>query len=1191
MRRDSTPPARRFREWRHPSVEASLRARDARGLSAVATQARWLLIASVVAPLLARVVRATVWSSAAFALAVDVLAALGAALATYRLVPLVLSGRALAAREASLERTRRANALSPNQRRLLGEERRGDEQRDLDASRARRDGLSPRDASPRGDAWSSARAYGDAPGSSARLRRGGRDERFADFDRIDRRGRDDDYEYSPPPFSGLGPLGGGRIVGTSPGTPGTLGTSPGRVGDPRAGMGTGTPGTGTPGGDGGARSSARGFGFGALGLGAAFGLGSNRSASKAISAIRGSPASPLARSGGARRGGFDDGGGDGDGVAADILARVDDDFDLAEGREPPSGLAPGSHPGRGGGFGGWPGSSPGRFPGGANDEPFGGASRGAFGGSLRSPFDGGAAATPRGTGGGPSRGSRGDSPYGGSRGSLGSLGSLRSRDSPGPYGAPGSASREDFDGARGGVGTPAGTLGTPAGTPPLARRSSRLKPPTPTGEAPPAPSEPYDGGPRSTPAAASPNEASPSEPTPRERARGGGGGGGGGGGSGGAFPSGTSPGGSADPRGFAGEDEPPASSSRVFGIGAGSAGRTPGSAAASDHDHDHNRGRGRGRGIGGFDRRAPGGFDSAGGGAPHEGPRRSPRLAPRGASSPLGDERDDRDDRRRSPGFGFDSGRGSIPLDASGGGFSSSGGGVGSAFPSSGGDAFGGSPSGPRASARASPRERAEARVFAALSSPGGPRGRTARLDDHSRGGYGYGYGYGTSPPSGSPRHIHLPPAPPPVDVWTDRFREWVAFRLLKPLAALVETSHARVNDALGALGESSVVVSPLCDFEGRSSDARTSALIERDWGLLDAARERLELAHAHANRAAEEARRNAAAPAFGGGGSSLFGGGGGGFGGFGGGFGGGAPRPQPGAPSPASASALAEKERHASALLEALEAVTAHLGLVALFRGELPGGLIPATPPGYAARRAVELAQGTCVGEFAHDSGGAWGDRAWSPELPSDAQLLLYLFCGFLERPGWRFDVVDGGVFGGGGGGGERFKGVQGSPAAAASPHHHRGHHPLGGVGVGVGVGVGSPLSPGVGVGVGGALDPAAGSSASPLSSSGGAPLHFARPPPPHVERYVAVLASRPPAPPGVGALALVMPRSAGGGFALFADGGVAHAFEGPHAVFRAVVALLAHARERHGGVLGRCRMAAADVALESVFAPGRML
>ena len=247
MRRDSTPPARRFREWRHPSVEASLRARDARGLSAVATQARWLLIASVVAPLLARVVRATVWSSAAFAVSVDVLAALGAALATYRLVPLVLSGRALAAREASLERTRRANALSPNQRRLLGEERRGDEQRDLDASRARRDGLSPRDASPRGDAWSSARAYGDAPGSSARLRRGGRDERFADFDRIDRRGRDDDYEYSPPAFSGLGPLGGGRIVGTSPGTPGTLGTSPGRVGDPRAGMGTGTPGTGTPG--------------------------------------------------------------------------------------------------------------------------------------------------------------------------------------------------------------------------------------------------------------------------------------------------------------------------------------------------------------------------------------------------------------------------------------------------------------------------------------------------------------------------------------------------------------------------------------------------------------------------------------------------------------------------------------------------------------------------------------------------------------------------------------------------------------------------------------------------------------------------------------------------------------------------------------------------------------------------------
>jgi hypothetical protein len=42
---------------------------------------------------------------------------------------------------------------------------------------------------------------------------------------------------------------------------------------------------------------------------------------------------------------------------------------------------------------------------------------------------------------------------------------------------------------------------------------------------------------------------------------------------------------------------------------------------------------------------------------------------------------------------------------------------------------------------------------------------------------------------------------------------------------------------------------------------------------------------------------------------------------------------------------------------------------------------------------------------------------------------------------------------------------------------------------------------------------------------------------------------------------------------------------------VWRALCALALHARERNGGALGTTRVASANVALDSVFMPGRLL
>ena len=119
------------------------------------------------------------------------------------------------------------------------------------------------------------------------------------------------------------------------------------------------------------------------------------------------------------------------------------------------------------------------------------------------------------------------------------------------------------------------------------------------------------------------------------------------------------------------------------------------------------------------------------------------------------------------------------------------------------------------------------------------------------------------------------------ADVWADRLREWFAFRVLQPLARVLERSHEDVARTLEALGETDFPrPRPLLSADDAHGDreragynargAETAGALEQDAMVLEQMRVRLEAALAHARA------QLAAAPAFGGGGG-LFGGGGGG--------------------------------------------------------------------------------------------------------------------------------------------------------------------------------------------------------------------------------------------------------------------------------------------------------------------------
>ena len=121
-----------------------------------------------------------------------------------------------------------------------------------------------------------------------------------------------------------------------------------------------------------------------------------------------------------------------------------------------------------------------------------------------------------------------------------------------------------------------------------------------------------------------------------------------------------------------------------------------------------------------------------------------------------------------------------------------------------------------------------------------------------------------------------------------------------------------------------------------------------------------------------------------------------------------------------------------------ALDAITRHIALLTLLRGSLPPGLVAPLPPGYVAHRVGALARGTCLDAFVWDGGDP---QLWSPELPDDSSLVLYLVTSFLLCPGWNFTPDHAGLTAQGGAAVGQQQGMMG---AAAAPAQMAGGIPL---------------------------------------------------------------------------------------------------------------------------------------------------
>ena len=80
------------------------------------------------------------------------------------------------------------------------------------------------------------------------------------------------------------------------------------------------------------------------------------------------------------------------------------------------------------------------------------------------------------------------------------------------------------------------------------------------------------------------------------------------------------------------------------------------------------------------------------------------------------------------------------------------------------------------------------------------------------------------------------------------------------------------------------------------------------------------------------------------------------------------------------------------------LQAVVRYQRLEALLQGQAPQGVLPPAPRSYVLERIHQLAKGTCLASFVWNGGGPYLHGPWTPDLPTDSALLLYLFCAYLE-------------------------------------------------------------------------------------------------------------------------------------------------------------------------------------------------
>eukprot|EP01097_Dermamoeba_algensis_P002126 TRINITY_DN1845_c0_g1_i2.p1 TRINITY_DN1845_c0_g1~~TRINITY_DN1845_c0_g1_i2.p1 ORF type:complete len:352 (+),score=76.72 TRINITY_DN1845_c0_g1_i2:784-1839(+) len=59
---------------------------------------------------------------------------------------------------------------------------------------------------------------------------------------------------------------------------------------------------------------------------------------------------------------------------------------------------------------------------------------------------------------------------------------------------------------------------------------------------------------------------------------------------------------------------------------------------------------------------------------------------------------------------------------------------------------------------------------------------------------------------------------------------------------------------------------------------------------------------------------------------------------------------------------------------------------------------VIGSTSREYVIKRIQELAQGAYLSAFKWNGGGVWKGKEWTPELPTDSQILIHLFCTYMD-------------------------------------------------------------------------------------------------------------------------------------------------------------------------------------------------
>ncbi|DBA96783.1 TPA: hypothetical protein ACH3X3_012952 [Trebouxia sp. C0006] len=183
------------------------------------------------------------------------------------------------------------------------------------------------------------------------------------------------------------------------------------------------------------------------------------------------------------------------------------------------------------------------------------------------------------------------------------------------------------------------------------------------------------------------------------------------------------------------------------------------------------------------------------------------------------------------------------------------------------------------------------------------------------------------------------------LEVWVERFREWMSKQVLQQLLIAAEKAHKDVQAACAAVSVP-VNVIPLSQGVSQVADYHQSA----------AGDQIAQLAHIKA------------------------------------GF---QQRLRPDTPS-------------SDPGLLCVQAIHRYQKLTELLQGEQPRQLLPPTPRGYILARVRALAEGPCMTAFTWNGGSSWNNKPWTNELPTDSTLVFFLFAAFLEFPRWHFPLEE---------------------------------------------------------------------------------------------------------------------------------------------------------------------------------------